>query len=62
MKGEYGTATAADVFVGKTIGTENGHVTGTLTLGKRFATGTINSRVTYASPYRLPVLQRLVST
>ncbi|WP_106766821.1 phage tail protein [Paenibacillus faecalis] len=33
--GEYGTATAADVADGKTIGTENGIVTGTLILPTR---------------------------
>ncbi|SMF72533.1 hypothetical protein SAMN05661091_0881 [Paenibacillus uliginis N3/975] len=33
--GEYGTATAADVAAGKTIGTENGIVTGTLVLPTR---------------------------
>ncbi|MEK3955297.1 glycine-rich domain-containing protein [Psychrobacillus sp. FSL K6-1464] len=32
--GEYGTATAPDVLIGKTIGTENGIITGTLDLSK----------------------------
>lgn len=45
--GEYGTATASDVLAGKTIGTENGVVPGTLTLssigGVRFASGTVKS-------------------
>lgn len=45
--GEYGTATASDVLVGKTIGTENGVVPGTLTLssigGVKFASGTVKS-------------------
>lgn len=45
--GEYGTATASDVLAGKTIGTENGVVPGTLTLssigGVKFASGTVKS-------------------
>lgn len=40
--GEYGTATASDVVVGKTIGTENGIVTGTFN-GKSWASGTVTS-------------------
>ncbi|MGW8823366.1 hypothetical protein ACWGNU_14695 [Paenibacillus lautus] len=40
--GEYGTATAADVLTGKTIGTDNGLVNGTMPhlIGTRAATGT----------------------
>lgn len=41
--GEYGTAIAADVLTGKTFGTENGIIPGTLTPGKKFATGTATS-------------------
>jgi hypothetical protein len=37
--GEYGTATAAEVLAGKTIGTENGLVTGTLPNRTRAAAG-----------------------
>ena len=37
--GEYGNATASDVLAGKTIGTENGLVTGTL-IPRQMATGT----------------------
>lgn len=44
--GEYGTATASDVLVGKTFGTENGLVSGVLTLaslnGRKFSSGTIS--------------------
>lgn len=40
--GEYGTATASDVVVGKTIGTENGIVAGTFN-GKKWASGVITS-------------------
>lgn len=36
--GEYGTAVAGDVLTGKTIGTENGIVSGTLVLNKLVAT------------------------
>lgn len=36
--GEYGTATASDVLIGKTIGTENGVVNGTLEKGKNTST------------------------
>lgn len=36
--GEYGTATASDVLIGKTIGTESGIVTGTFN-GKKWAKG-----------------------
>lgn len=51
--GEYGTATANDVLSGKTFGTENGIVNGTLTLaslgGKKWASGTVNNaRVDYS--------------
>lgn len=41
--GEYGTAVASDVLTGKTIGTEDGIVSGTLTPGKRYLTGTATS-------------------
>lgn len=50
--GEYGTAVSTDVLAGKTIGTDNGLVAGTLTLGslggKKFASGTVasTSRIT----------------
>lgn len=50
--GEYGTAVSTDVLAGKTIGTDNGVVAGTLTLGslggKKFASGTVasTSRIT----------------
>lgn len=40
--GEYGTAVAGDVLTGKTIGTENGIVNGTLVPGKKSASGTIS--------------------
>lgn len=57
--GEYGTATASDVLAGKTIGTENGIVTGTLTLsnigGVRFASGTVKSSITSAKFQNLTV-------
>jgi len=43
--GEYGDATASDVLSGKTIGTENGIVTGTL-VPKKMATGTSTSTST----------------
>lgn len=44
--GEYGTAVAGDVLTGKTIGTENGIINGTLTPGKKFASGTVTSGTT----------------
>lgn len=57
--GEYGTATASDVLAGKTIGTENGIVTGTLTLsslgGVKFASGTVKSSITSAKFQNLTV-------
>jgi len=37
--GEYGTVVAADVLTGKTFGTDNGLVSGTLIAGKKFASG-----------------------
>lgn len=50
--GEYGTATAGDVLTGKTFGTENGLVNGTLTLaslgGKKWASG--NGTVPLVAP------------
>lgn len=49
--GEYGTATASDVIVGKTIGTENGLVEGIATIaslgGKRWAGGVVTSDSLY---------------
>ena len=44
--GEYGTAVAGDVLTGKTIGTENGIVNGTLVAGKKWASGTVTVSVT----------------
>jgi hypothetical protein len=41
--GEYGTATAADVTLGKTIGTDAGIVTGTGANAKRYATSSTGS-------------------
>lgn len=57
--GEYGTATASEVLARKTIGTENGIVTGTLTLsslgGVKFASGTVKSSITSAKFQNLTV-------
>lgn len=57
--GDYGTATASDVLAGKTIGTENGIVTGTLTLsnigGVRFASGIVKSSTSYLKFQNLTV-------
>lgn len=51
--GEYGNVAAADVLSGKIFGTENGLVTGTLTInslgGKRWAQGTVLSSTTAQS-------------
>lgn len=41
--GEYGTATAAEVLLGKTIGTENGLVTGTLIVKPKESSTTVIS-------------------
>lgn len=46
--GEYGTATASDVLAGKTIGTENGIVQGTLTFSKIQA-GATNKLINFTS-------------
>ena len=47
--GEYGTAVAGDVLTGKTIGTENGIVSGTLSPGKKWASGTVSGGATPVS-------------
>ena len=50
--GEYGTATAADVLAGKTIGTENGLVTGTIpSKAAATITPTTTSQVIAAGQY-----------
>lgn len=51
--GEYGTATASDVLAGKTIGTENGIILGTLTYSKIQA-GNMNKLINLTTQRILP--------
>lgn len=51
--GEYGTATAGDVLAGKTIGTENGIILGTLTYSKIQA-GNMNKLINLTTQRILP--------